>query len=170
MILENSVSATCPFAGASGDCALRGDLPCPEGELVGVELLHLLADRGNVVDQAQVLEREKLGSWRRVDTQAGKGKHPSAAPLVDGSLDFRRPHEVGLVWRPSPVLGNGNIIVRAPDLVLGTVPAATRVSTDEPAGFVRPCSFIPLREVLITPNMAALAVMGCQDNATFDEV
>ena len=108
----------------------RWDLPGPEREVIGVEFLHLLADGGDVVDQPQVLNREELRRRGRVDTQTGEGEHASAAPLVDRCLDFRRPHEVGLVRRASPVLGNGNIIVRAADLVLGTVAAASEVSLD----------------------------------------
>ena len=106
----------------------RWDLPGPEREVIGVELLHLLADGSDVVDQSQILDRQELRRRRGVDTQAGEREHASAAPLVDGCLDFRRPHEVRLVGRASPVLGNGNIIVRAPDLVLGAVPASSEVS------------------------------------------
>ena len=76
-----------------------------------------------MVDQPQILERQELRGRGRVDAQAREGKHAGAAPLVDGRLDFRRPHQVGLVGRASPVLGNGDIIVRAADLVLGAVAA-----------------------------------------------
>lgn len=102
---------------------LRRDLPCPEREIVGAQFLHLVADRRNVVDQPQFLVGEEIGRRRGVNAQARERKHASAAPLFNGSLNFRRPQEVGLVRGPSPVLGHGNVIVRTTDLVLGAVAA-----------------------------------------------
>lgn len=82
-----------------------------------------MADGSNVMDQPQVFKAKELRGRRRVDTQAGEREHARAAPLVDGSLDFRRPHEVGLVGRASPIFRRGSVVVRAADLVLSAVTA-----------------------------------------------
>ena len=122
-----------------------------------------------MVDQSQVLEGEELRSGRRIDSQAGEREHAGAAPLIDRSLDLGRPHQVGLVGRASPVLGDRDVIVRAPDLVLGAVPAAeeTNVRSLSKLGGFRSRLFwgvrwiyIPLGEILVAPDMTALAAMG----------
>lgn len=79
-----------------------------------------------MMDQSQVLKGEELRGRRRVDSEAGERKHAGAAPLIDRSLDVGRPHQVGLVGRASAALGDRDVIVRALDLVLGTIAAAAR--------------------------------------------
>ena len=75
------------------------------------------------MDESQALDAEKLRTGRREDLQAGEGEHSGPLPLVDGGLDLRGPHEIGLVGSGGPVVGLGNVIVGAADLVLGAVPA-----------------------------------------------
>lgn len=66
------------------------------------------------------------GCW--VDAHLGKRKDSGGLPFGNGSLNFWRPHHIRFVRRTSTVrVGSRNVIVRASDLVLGTVPALGKV-------------------------------------------
>lgn len=146
---------------SKGRCSRR-DVASPEGETVGVDVAQLVADGGDVVNQPQILHRVVLGRRRWVDVQAGERKYASLLPQFDGALDLRGPHEIRLVGSGGSVVGHGNIIVRAADLVLSTVSARAAVSIVHPAPkqvalFKKT---LPLREVFVTSDVTALAVLA----------
>lgn len=89
-----------------------------------------------MVDETKILGRVgvRRGCW--VDGHLGEGKHTRNLPLIDGGLDLGCPHEIRLVRRTCTIR-LGNIVVRAADLMLGTVAA--------------------LGEGFITANVATLA-------------
>ena len=107
---------------------LRRDVTSPEGEVVGIHKTQLVADRGNVVDQTQVVKRVILRCRGRVDVQTGKGKDSSSLPLLDILHDFGSPHEIRLIGSSSSVIRDGQIIVWASDLVLRAVTTVAQVS------------------------------------------
>ena len=110
----------------------------PQGEVVAVDTSQLSVKRSNVMDQAKILERVRVGIWRRVYAHLGEGKHASRLPVGNSGLNLRRPHEVRLVGRASTIrVRCRDIIVWASDLVLGAVAA--------------------LGEVFIAANMTTLA-------------
>ena len=110
--------------------ALRGNLLSPQGEATGIDLYHLVADGCNMVDQSQLIGTQVLRCRRRVDVEAGKGEHPGALPLINGSFDLGSPLEVWLVRGTCSIVGNRNIVVRAANLVLRAV-TAERCQEDE---------------------------------------
>lgn len=102
---------------------IRRDLAGPQSEAVGIDGVHLIADRSNMEDQAKILERVILGSGSGVDPEAGKGEDSRPLPLFDGRLDLRRPHQVRLIRSSRPLIRERDVVVRASYLMLGTVAA-----------------------------------------------
>lgn len=45
-------------------------------------------------------------------------------PLLDGGLDLRGPHQIGLIGSCGPLVRDRNIVVRASDLMFGAITAA----------------------------------------------
>jgi len=82
-----------------------------------------VADGSNVVDEAQAFHRKELGIRLRVDVECREGEDAGLLPACNVGLDLGRPHHLGPVRRNRPVLANGDVIVRAPNLVLGAVAA-----------------------------------------------
>jgi hypothetical protein len=115
----------------------RWDLPSPKREPIGIDRTQLVADRGNMMEQPQIFEREELRGGGRIDVQTREREHSGLLPLPNLGLDLGCPHEVWLVRAGRSVIGKRHVIVRAANLVLGAVAA--------------------LREVLVTPDMSALA-------------
>lgn len=100
-----------------------------------------------MVDQTQLLEAVVLRRRDRVDIEV-KGEDACQTPLLDGCLDIRRPHQIR-----GPVgasLLDGNVVVRASDLVLGAVLALREalVASDVP----------------LLASLAALAGLGVATN------
>lgn len=124
----------------STDSHSHRHLTRPDGKVVGIHAVELAADRADVVDQPQLLERVGMRRRRRVDVEVREREDAGPLPLLDLGLDLRGPHEVGLVRAPRTVLWNGHVVVGAPDLVLGAVAA--------------------LREVLVTPDVSTFAGAG----------
>lgn len=100
-----------------------------------------------MVDQAQLLEAVILRCRDGVDIKI-KGEDARQTPLLNGSLDLGRPHQIR---RPIGAgLLDGYVVVRTSDLVLGAV--------------------LALREALVTPDVpllasfAALARLGVATN------
>ncbi len=102
---------------------IRGDLAGPQSEAICIDGVHLIADRGNVENQAEIFQREILGCGRRIDSETRKWEDAASLPLLNGCLDLGSPHEVGLIGSGRPLVRNGNIIVRASHFVLGAVTA-----------------------------------------------
>jgi hypothetical protein len=111
------------------------NMPGPQSKVVGVKGGKLMVQRGDVVDQAQILNGIQVRKRSRVNCQRREREHASALPLPDCGLDLRCPHQIRLVGsgRALCIIGR-NIVVGATDLVLGTVAA--------------------LRKALVTSNMA----------------
>lgn len=87
-----------------------------------------------MVDQAQLLEAVILRCRDGVDIEI-KGEDACQTPLLNGSLDLGRPHQIR---RPVGAgLLDGNVVVRTSDLVLGAV--------------------LALREALVTSDVPLLA-------------
>lgn len=124
----------------STDSHSHRHLTRPDGKVVGIHAVELAADRADVVDQPQLLERVGMRRRRRVDVEVREREDAGPLPLLDLGLDLRGPHEVGLVRAPRTVLWDGHVVVGAPDLVLGAVAA--------------------LREVLVTPDVSTFAGAG----------
>lgn len=113
------------------------NLPGPQSEGISVDGAEFMADGSDVVNQPEILNRQILRCRRRKDIEAGERKVSSLLPLMNGCLNLRRPHEVWLIRSGRPIIRHRNVVVRASDLVLGTV--AT------------------LGEVFIAANVATLA-------------
>lgn len=111
------------------------NLTSPQGEAVGVPVAELMADGRNMVNQAQLLGTVTLRVGRRVDIQARDWKHARLLPVIDDCLYFRAPHEIRRAIGTSVL--DRNVVVGAPDLVLGAV--------------------LALREVLVTSDVSLLA-------------
>lgn len=94
-----------------------------------------MADRRNMVDQAQLLRVIALWVGRRVDIQAGNGEHARLLPMIDNGLDLWGPHEIR--WAVGTCILNWDVVVGASNLVL--------------------CAILALRKILITPNVPLLA-------------
>lgn len=102
----------------------RRDMACPQGEVVGVEGSELVVQRSHMVDQAQILKGVQVRERSRVDSQRREWEYASVLPVLDGCLNLRRPHQVGLVRSGRPLgVVSLDIVVRTTDLVLGTVAA-----------------------------------------------
>lgn len=96
----------------------------PESEIVGIDSSKLVVQRSNVVNQSQVLNRIEMRHGGRIKSQAWEWENTSSLPFADGGFDLGCPHQVGLVGsRGSVSIGYLHIIVRASDLVLGTIAA-----------------------------------------------
>lgn len=117
---------------------LRRDLPSPQSEAIGINFHHLIADRGNMVDQAQLVCAEILRGRSRVNVKVREREKTSSLPLLDYKLDLGRPHKIRFVRRSRPVLSDRNVIIWTTDLVLGAIAA--------------------LGKTFVTANVAALAV------------
>lgn len=103
---------------------LRWDVTGPESEVIAVKDRELIVQVGNVVDQAQILQRVQVRHGRRVDMQGREGENTGCLPLSDGCLDLGRPHEIRLIGGGRAVcIGHLYVVVRTADLVLGTVAA-----------------------------------------------
>lgn len=117
----------------------RKDIPrnltSPQGEAVGVPVAELMANGRDMVNQAQFLGAVTLRVGRRVDIQTRDWKHARLLPVVDDCLYFRAPHQIRRAIGTSVL--DRNVVVGAPNLVLGTV--------------------LALREVLITSDVPLLA-------------
>lgn len=86
--------------GKDGSCEnLRRDVTRPQSEVVGAKSLQLNVQRGNVVNQPEILygKHVRHGSW--VNAERWEGEHAGPSPFVDASFDFGSPHEIGLVRR-----------------------------------------------------------------------
>lgn len=131
----------------------------PQSEAVGIDGTQFMANSRDMVNQPQILHRVVLGSRRWEDIQAGERKDAGLLPMFDGGLDLWGPHEIRLVGSCGPVIGHGNIIIRTADLVLGAVPARNDISY---APKVESWSWrnLPLREVFVTSDVTALAVLA----------
>lgn len=114
---------------------LPRDLACPQCEAVGVPVAKLMADGCNMVDQAQLLGIVALRVGRRADIQAGHWENARLLPMINDSLDLWAPHQIRRAVRTCIL--NWDVVVRASNLVLGTV--------------------LALREILITPDVPLLA-------------
>lgn len=75
----------------------RWDVTGPESEVVGVNHGKLMVQIGNVVDQAQILNRVQVWHGRREDMQGREREDTGNLPLSDSCLDLGRPHEIRLV-------------------------------------------------------------------------
>lgn len=78
---------------------LRRDMTRPQSEVVGAKSLQLNVQRGNVVNQAEVLSGKcvHIGSW--VNVERRKGELAGPLPFGNADFDFGSPHEIGLVRR-----------------------------------------------------------------------
>ena len=70
---------------------LQWDLSSPDREVASVMDSKFARDRGNVVDEAKILEREKLRRWRWVDVEIWEWKAPSLLPTFNLRLNFWSP-------------------------------------------------------------------------------
>ena len=110
---------------AGGGYHVRRDVAGPQRKVVGVDGCELMVQAGDVVDEAEVLDRVHMRHGSRVDAERREGKDAGCLPLANGRLDLRRPHEVGLVRRRGALgVRHLYVVVRAADLVLGAVAAA----------------------------------------------
>ena len=100
--------------------SLRWDLVRPQGKPSGIDGGQVMANRGNMIDQAQIFVREKLRVRSGIDVERESSR---VLPLIDGLPDFGSPHQVGLVGCGRPLLYNLNVIVGATNLMLGAVAA-----------------------------------------------
>jgi hypothetical protein len=121
----------------STDAKDGGDLAGPERETIGIHGAQLVADRGDMVDKPEIFASEHMRRRSWVDVQAGKWEDAGAAPLVNGGLDFRSPHQICFVWCGRAVFRRSDIVIGAADLVLRAVAA--------------------LGEILVTTNVSAFA-------------
>lgn len=100
----------------------------PQSETAGIEVTaELVADGCEVVKQTQFLVGEVLRIRRRIDVEAREGEDCGHSPRVDGCFDGFVPEQIRLVRSSGSVVGHGNILVRASDLVLGAVAALRKV-------------------------------------------
>lgn len=78
---------------------LRRDVTRPQSEVVGAESLQLNVQRGNVVNQPEIIDGNILrrGSW--VNVERWEGELAGLLPSVNAGFDFGSPHEIGLVRR-----------------------------------------------------------------------
>ncbi len=128
--------------GSMEDGVLRGNLSGPEGETIGVDSAQLMADGSNMMNQPEIVGRQKLRSRGRVDVEAGEREYSRLLPLLNLGFDLRRPHEVRLVRAGRPLIRKRHVVVGASNLVLGAVAA--------------------LREILIAPDVPTFAKRSYQ--------
>ena len=76
-----------------------------------------------MVNEAKVLKREELRSWRRIDVKIGKGKVSSLLPAFNICLDFRSPQQICSLWGCGTLFLHGHIHVGTATVMLGTVTA-----------------------------------------------
>lgn len=71
----------------------------PQSEVVGAKSLQLNVERGNVVNQPEILSGKGLhyGSW--INVERWKGELAGPLPFGNADFDFGSPHEIGLVRR-----------------------------------------------------------------------
>jgi hypothetical protein len=70
---------------------LQWDLPSPNREVVSVLDSEFARDRGDMVNEAKILEREKLRRWYGIYVEVWKWKASSLLPTFNLRLDFRSP-------------------------------------------------------------------------------
>jgi hypothetical protein len=109
----------------------------PQSETASIDGAELVANVCKMVEQPQLIRREIPRVRRRVDVEVGERKNSRHLPVADGCFDGRSPKQIRLVRSSRSVIGHGNILVRASDLVLGAV--AT------------------LREILVAANVTTFA-------------
>lgn len=102
---------------------IRRNLTGPKGKPVSIHGTHLIADGSDVENQPKIFNRIVLRCRCWVDIKARERENSSSLPLLDGGLNLRGPHQIGLVGSCRPFIRNRHIVVRASDLVLGTVTA-----------------------------------------------
>jgi hypothetical protein len=132
------------------------DLTRPDGEAACIGISQFARDRGNMVDEAEVLQREELRRRRWVEVQVRERKAPSALPAFDLSLDLRGPKQIRLLRSGSTVLLRRHVHIRATAVVLRAVSAGGKVSLV----LVHSCGHIvnlPLGEILVATNVSTLA-------------
>lgn len=100
---------------------IRGDLAGPKSKPISIHGAHFIADGGNMEDQPKVFDRKVLRCRRWVNVEAWERENASSLPLLDGGLDLGSPHQIGLVGRSRSLIGNRHVVIRASDLMLGTV-------------------------------------------------
>lgn len=116
-----------------------GNMTGPQGEVVRINGSQLVVKGGNVVDQAEILNRVHMRHRSRVDSKRWEREHAGVLPLSNRGLDLGSPHQVRFVGCSGAfnLWSDLHIIVGAANLVLGTVTA--------------------LRESFVTANVATFA-------------
>lgn len=100
---------------------LQRNLVCPDRERSSIEHAQLRRDTGNVVHEAQVLNREGLWVWLRVDGKLGEGEDPRLLPAVDFILDCGGPQKIWPFRSRHAFFWGRHVHVRTADIVFSAV-------------------------------------------------
>jgi hypothetical protein len=109
-------------------CHLQWYLSGPDSEIASVVDSEFARDRGDMVDEAKILERKKLGRWRWVNVEIWEWEAPCLLPTFNLCLDLRSPQQIRLLRGWGSLFLDGHIHVRTATVVLRTISTTMHVS------------------------------------------
>lgn len=119
-----------------------------------------------MMNETKIFDRKKLRLWRWVDVQVWKWENSSLLPALNFRLDLWRPEQVRLIRGGKSLILHGHVHIWTAAIVLGAVSAIQLVrylSPKKSCFGLLGCSRVssgkglPLREVLVTTDVPALA-------------
>jgi hypothetical protein len=105
---------------------LQWYLTSPDGKIASIVNTKFARDRGNMVDEAEIFEREKLRGWGWVDIKIWEWKNSSLLPTFNIRLDLRCPKQVRLLWSYGSLFLGWHVHVWTTTVMLGAISATSR--------------------------------------------